>query len=72
MKPMHFVAALLAAAMFFLLAGIFMGVQLELDGTRLVVDTADSIRWEWIAIGTGVVFLFQLLRPLFQKGLKNV
>ncbi|MCL7708534.1 hypothetical protein M8368_34765, partial [Enterobacter kobei] len=34
MKPMHFVAALLAAAMFFLLAGIFMGVQLELDGTR--------------------------------------
>ncbi|MDC8793481.1 hypothetical protein PRR78_08785 [Klebsiella pneumoniae] len=26
--------------MFFILAGVFMGVQLELNGTKLVVDTA--------------------------------
>ena len=72
MKPMHFAMALLSAAMFFVLAGVFMGVQLGLDGTKLVVDTAPDIRWQWVFIGTGVVFLFQLLRPLFQKTLKNV
>ena len=72
MKPMHFAMALLSAAMFFILAGVFMGVQLELDGTKLVVDTAADIRWQWVFIGTGVVFLFQLLRPAFQKGLKSV
>ena len=38
MKPMHIAMALLSAAMFFVLAGVFMGVQLELDGTKLVVD----------------------------------
>ena len=72
MKPMHFAMALLSAAMFFVLAGVFMGVQLELDGTKLVVDSAADIRWQWVFIGTGVVFLFQLLRPAFQKGLKSV
>lgn len=72
MKPMHFAMALLSAAMFFVLAGVFMGVQLELNGTKLVVDTAADIRWQWVFIGTAVVFLFQLLRPLFQKTLKGV
>ncbi|MCA6722850.1 branched chain amino acid ABC transporter permease LivM, partial [Vibrio alginolyticus] len=72
MKPMHIAMALLSAAMFFVLAGVFMGVQLELDGTRLVVDTASDIRWQWVFIGTAVVFFFQLLRPAFQKGLKSV
>ncbi|VEB52695.1 high-affinity branched-chain amino acid transporter permease [Salmonella enterica subsp. enterica] len=38
MKPMHIAMALFSAAMFFVLAGVFMGVQLELDGTKLVVD----------------------------------
>ena len=33
MKPMHIAMALLSAAMFFVLAGVFMGVQLELDGS---------------------------------------
>ena len=42
MKPMHIAMALLSAAMFFVLAGVFMGVQLELDGTKLVVDTASE------------------------------
>ena len=72
MKPMHFAMALLSAVMFFILAGVFMGVQLELDGTKLVVDTAADIRWQWIYIGTAVVFFFQLLRPVFQKTIKNV
>ncbi|VDZ85978.1 LIV-I protein H [Kluyvera intermedia] len=72
MKPMQFAMALLSAAMFFVLAGVFMGVQLQLDGTKLVVGSAADIRWQWIFIGTAVVFLFQMLRPLFQKGLKSV
>ena len=72
MKPMQIAMALLSAAMFFILAGVFMGVQLELNGTKLVVDTAADIRWQWIFIGTAVVFFFQLLRPLFQKAVKNV
>ncbi len=37
---------------------------------KLVVDTASDIRWQWVFIGTAVVFFFQLLRPAFQKGLK--
>ncbi len=72
MKPMHIAMALLSAAMFFILAGVFMGVQLELDGTKLVVDTASDVRWQWVFIGTAVVFFFQILRPAFQKGLKSV
>lgn len=48
-----------------------MGVQLELDGTKLVVDSASDVRWQWVFIGTAVVFFFQLLRPAFQKGLKK-
>ena len=56
MKPMHIAMALLSAAMFFVLAGVFMGVQLELDGTKLVVDTASEIRWQWVFIGTAVGF----------------
>lgn len=71
MKPMHIAMALFSAAMFFVLAGVFMGVQLELDGTKLVVDTAADIRWQWIFIGTAVVFL-SVLRPMFQKAVKHV
>ncbi len=67
MKPMHIAMALLSADMFFVLAGVFMGVQLELDGTKLVVYTESDIRWQWVFIGTAVVFYFQLLRPAFQK-----
>ena len=35
MKPMQIAMALLSAVMFFILAGVFMGVQLELNGTKL-------------------------------------
>ena len=71
MKPMHIAMALLSAAMFFVLAGVFMGVQLELDGTKLVVDSASDVRWQWVFIGTAVVFFFQLLRPAFFPRLKE-
>lgn len=72
MKPMHIAMALLSAAMFFVLAGVFMGVQLELDGTKLVVDSASGCP---LAVGVyrhGGGLFFQLLRPAFQKGLKSV
>ncbi|MEY8711952.1 high-affinity branched-chain amino acid ABC transporter permease LivM [Mangrovibacter phragmitis] len=72
MKPVTFFFAILSAAIFFVLASVFMGVQLNLSGTRLVVGSAANIRWEWIYIGTGVVFLFQILRPLFQQAMKKV
>lgn len=68
MKPMHIAMALLSAAMFFVLAGVFMGVQLELDGTKLVVDTASDIRWQWVFIGTAVVFSSSLCGLLSRKG----
>ncbi|WP_299998684.1 high-affinity branched-chain amino acid ABC transporter permease LivM [uncultured Cedecea sp.] len=72
MKPMHIVFSLLSAVMFFVLASVFMGVQLSLSGTKLVVNSASSVRWEWVMIGTAVVFIFQLLRPLFTKGMKKI
>jgi len=72
MKPMHIVFSLLSAVMFFILASVFMGVQLSLSGTKLVVNSASSVRWEWVMIGTAVVFIFQLLRPLFTKGMKKI
>jgi branched-chain amino acid transport system permease protein len=72
MKPIYFARALFPAALFFVLAAVFMGVQLGLEGTKLVVDSAAPVRWEWIAIGTAIVFLFQLLRPFVQNGLKRV
>ncbi len=72
MKPMHIVFSLLSAVMFFILASVFMGVQLSLSGTKLVVNSASSVRWEWVMMGTAAVFIFQLLRPLFTKGMKKI
>lgn len=72
MKPTHILGALISTALFFVLSAIFMGVQLELDGTRLVVDNAAPVRWHWIAIGCGAVFVVQLLRPVIQQSLKGV
>lgn len=72
MKFRDIAKALLPALMFFVLAGVFMGVQLELSGTRLVVAWATSIRWQWIITGTVVVFLFQLVRPLLHQSLHRL
>ena len=69
MKPMYIAMALLSAAMFFVLAGVFMGVQLELDGTKLVVDSASDVRWQWVFIGTAVVFFFQFLAQVLGEAL---
>jgi len=36
------------------------------------VNNAGRVRWDWIAVGCGVVFIFQLLRPMVQSTLKKV
>ena len=72
MKQLNLVNAIISTITMFVLASFIMGVQLGLDGTHLVVNMADSIRWEWIAAGCVVVFFFQLMRPLIQQGLKKV
>lgn len=72
MKQLNLVNAIISTITMFVLASFIMGVQLGLDGTHLVVNMADSVRWEWIAAGSVVVFFFQLMRPLIQQGLKKV
>ncbi len=67
-----FINALLSSVMLLVLASFFMGMRLGLDGTRLVVQSAGEVRWNWIFVGCGVVFLFQLLRPFWQRGLKKI
>ncbi|MFD1800864.1 high-affinity branched-chain amino acid ABC transporter permease LivM [Mixta tenebrionis] len=71
MKPADLLNALISALMLLILAAFFMGLRLTLDGTRLVVENAGSVRWNWIAVGCAVVFIFQLLRPLFARSLKR-
>lgn len=44
------VNALISALMMLVLATFFMGLRLNLDGTRLVVQNAGSVRWEWIVV----------------------
>ncbi len=72
MKQLNLVNAVVSALMLLILASFFMGMRLSLDGTQLVVNNAGSVRWNWIAAGCAVVFLFQLVRPLFQSGLKKI
>lgn len=72
MKKLNLLNALVSSLMLLVLAAFFMGMRLDLDGTKLVVNNAGNVRWNWIALGCGVVFLFQLLRPLVQNSLKKV
>jgi len=72
MKKLNLLNALVSSLMLLVLAAFFMGMRLNLDDTHLVVNNAGSVRWNWIALGCGVVFLFQLLRPLLTSGLKKV
>lgn len=72
MKHLNLLNAIASSLMLVVLAAFFMGVRLGLDGTHLVVHSADSVRWNWIAIGAAVVFFFQLLRPLLQRSLKKL
>ncbi|VFS39540.1 high-affinity branched-chain amino acid transporter permease [Salmonella enterica subsp. enterica serovar Typhimurium] len=73
MKPMHIAMALFSAAMFFVLAGVFMGVQLELDGTKTGggYRRRHPLAVDLYRYGSGF-FFFQLLRPMFQKAVKHV
>ncbi|MGB8666683.1 MAG: high-affinity branched-chain amino acid ABC transporter permease LivM [Serratia inhibens] len=64
--------ALIASVVLFVMASFLMGMQLSLDGTKLVVHGAAEVRWMWIGIGCVIVFFFQLLRPLMQQGLKKL
>ncbi|QCR37519.1 high-affinity branched-chain amino acid ABC transporter permease LivM [Nissabacter sp. SGAir0207] len=71
MKNLNLVNALVSALALLVMASLLMGLQLSLDGTRLVVNGASDVRWEWIGIGCAVVFLFQLFRPLLSRGMKR-
>ncbi|MGQ8776039.1 high-affinity branched-chain amino acid ABC transporter permease LivM [Serratia sp. NA_112.1] len=64
--------AFIATLVLFVMASFLMGMQLSLDGTKLVVHGAAEVRWMWIGIGCVIVFFFQLLRPLMQQGLKKI
>lgn len=63
MRKENWINAIVASVMFFILAVFMMGLQLTLDGTKLVVSSGDSIRWNWIFAGIAVIFVFQLVRP---------
>jgi len=71
MKRSGLLNAVISAAMLLVLASFFMGVRLDLAGTRLIVVNAGEVRWNWIAAGCAVVFLFQLVRPLLQSRSKR-
>ncbi|QXF35351.1 high-affinity branched-chain amino acid ABC transporter permease LivM [Photorhabdus luminescens] len=72
MKHANWVNAVIASVVLFVLSAFMMGMQLSLDGTKLVVHRADEVRWLWIGIGCAIVFLFQLLRPVVQQTMKKV
>ncbi|QOL16407.1 high-affinity branched-chain amino acid ABC transporter permease LivM [Dickeya dianthicola] len=72
MKLHTLVNAVVSALVLLVLATFVMGMQLSLDGTRLVVHGAENVRWMWIIAACALVFLFQLLRPVLAQGAKNV
>lgn len=67
MRKENWINAIVASVMFFILAVFMMGLQLTLDGTKLVVSSADSVRWNWVFAGIAVIFIFQLVRPSLTK-----
>ncbi|ATA19712.1 L-leucine ABC transporter membrane protein /L-isoleucine ABC transporter membrane protein /L-valine ABC transporter membrane protein [Gibbsiella quercinecans] len=69
---LNLLGAIFATVVLFVMASFLMGMQLSLDGTKLVVHGAAEVRWMWIGIACVVVFFFQLLRPLVQQGMKKV
>lgn len=71
MKRLNLLNALVSAFVLLVLAAFIMGLQLSLDGTKLVVNGAGEVRWTWIAIGCAIVFVFQLFRPMVSSGLKK-
>ena len=71
MKRLGLVNAVVSTVMLLVLASFFMGMRLDLDGTKLVVANAGAVRWNWIFLGCAAVFVFQLLRPLLQGKFKR-
>ncbi|ATO35271.1 high-affinity branched-chain amino acid ABC transporter permease LivM [Dickeya dianthicola] len=72
MKLHTLVNAVVSALVLLVLATFVMGMQLSLDGTRLVVHGAENVRCMWIIAACALVFLFQLLRPVLAQGAKKV
>lgn len=69
MKKLNLLNACISSFMLLVLAAFIMGMQLELDGTKLVVRGADQVRWHWIGAGCIVVFFFQLIRPFIRQSM---
>ncbi|EMT6575753.1 TPA: high-affinity branched-chain amino acid ABC transporter permease LivM [Providencia rettgeri] len=67
MRKENWINAIVASVTFFVLALFMMGLQLALDGTKLVVTVGDSVRWNWIIAGIIVIFVYQLVRPALSK-----
>ncbi|HGY1114274.1 TPA: high-affinity branched-chain amino acid ABC transporter permease LivM [Providencia rettgeri] len=67
MRKENWINAIVASVTFFVLALFMMGLQLALDGTKLVVTVGDSVRWNWIIAGIIVIFVYQLVRPTLNK-----
>lgn len=72
MKSLNLFNAIIATLVLFVLAAFMMGCQLTVENTRLTVTMASEIRWHLIAIACVIVFIFQLIRPLLQKGYQRV
>ncbi|AHM76258.1 high-affinity branched-chain amino acid ABC transporter permease LivM [Yersinia hibernica] len=72
MKQLNFLNAIISSIVLLVLASFVMGLQLQLDGTKLIVQGASEVRWLWIGAACIVVFFFQLVRPLIQQGMKKV
>lgn len=72
MKQLNFLNAILSSFVLLVLASFVMGLQLQLDGTKLIVQGASEVRWLWIGTACLVVFFFQLVRPYIQQGIKKV
>ncbi|AVX40019.1 high-affinity branched-chain amino acid ABC transporter permease LivM [Yersinia massiliensis] len=72
MKQLNFVNAIISSFVLLVLASFVMGLQLQLDGTKLIVQGASEVRWLWIGAACIVVFFFQLVRPVIQQGIKKV
>lgn len=67
MRKESWINAIVASITFFILAVFMLGLRLTLDGTKLVVTTGDSIRWNWILAGIAIIFVYQLVRPSLSK-----
>lgn len=71
MRSSNLPNALLSTVVLFVLAAFLMGLQLSLDGTQLIVIGAAEVRWYLIGAACAVVFVFQLFRPLLQRGINR-